>query len=360
MKMNRFIVLLPVLLMTGRGLQGQQDSFVTYFSQDFENSPAGRYDSASQVNDWPMGIAPWADSWKTNSEDSLNIEYVALNEGTDSSEAVLVTYFRGNKGTAPDSTCNNWEGAPPNVYCWGSGERFTFNVEDLVDPDQAKGTVGYGFNVRMAVDDYAQGGKFGFTLLMGKDHGAGACAPDSTEGFSHILMWSQPKAETGYVPAIVSYVYHQVPPYNGCDGPGPVYARFYIWDEIDSVKGDPAIIPYDEWFNVFVLLTPNSFTNGKANNDGIIQGWMNGKMYLRKKGIMFIHEGYQQEHGEPATWSQAEFATFFGGCNTGHLSTDDEFFWYDDYHLGKPAGPHFPDRDTVDRNFVIDFDWMRN
>jgi hypothetical protein len=360
MKNARFILCLIPVLMTGQCLHGQQDTFISYFSQDFESSSTGRYDSASQVNDWPMGIAPWADSWKTESEDSLTIGYVACGEENDSSKAVLVTYFRGNKGTTPDSTCNNWIGAPLNLWCWGSGERFTFTIENLVDAEYASGPIGYGFNAKLSVDDYAKGGKFGFTILMGKDHGEGACAPDSTEGFSHILMWSEPKSENGYEPVIVSYVYQQVSPYDGCDGPGLDYAEFYKWDEIDSVKSDAAVIPGNEWFSVFVLLTPNTFADGKANSDGMIQGWMNGRMFFRKRGIMFIHEGYEQDHGEKATWCQAEFATFFGGCNTNHLSTSDEYFWYDDYHLGRPDGPHFPEQDTVDRNFVIDFDWMRH
>ncbi len=215
------IIIWPVLIMAGGlCLHGQEDSFISYFSQDFENSLPGRYDSASQVHDWPMGIAPWADSWKTNSEDSLSIGSSVDGDGSNNTKAVLVTYFRGNKGTAPDSTCNNWEGAPLNLWSWGSGERFTFNVENLVDPEYSTGTIGYGFNAKFSVDDYAKGGKFGFTLLMGKEHGEGACAPDSTEGFSHILMWSQPKPETKNAPVIVSYVYHQVYPYDGCDGPG--------------------------------------------------------------------------------------------------------------------------------------------
>ena len=351
---------LQVLLLTGGGSIAGQDLFIDYFSQDFDLTPLGTYDSASQVHDWPMGVAPWADSWKTNNHDSVNIEYVADNGGTDSSRAVLVTYFKGNKGSYPDTTCNNLAGAPLNLWSWGSGERFTFHVGDLVDPDRATGAIGYGFNARISVDNYAQGGKFGFTLLMGKDHGIGACAPDSTEGFSHLLMWSRPTSETGYKPVIVSYVFHQIPPYDGCGGPGRDYAETYTWDEIDNVKGDRAIIPKDQWFSVFVLLTPNTFTDGKANSDGMIQGWMNGKMYFRKTGLMFIHEAYEVKHGEKATWAQAEFATFFGGCNTGHMSTSDEYFWYDDYHLGWPDGPYFPENGPVDPAHLVNFPWMKH
>jgi hypothetical protein len=358
MSMTRYIWLLILLLAGGRSISGQ-DTFIDYFYQDFESSPLGRYDSASEVHDWPMGIAPWANSWKTNSHDSLNIEYVADNGGSDNSKTVLVTCFKGNKGTSPDTTCNNWVGAPLNLWSWGSGERFTFQVGELVEPEYATGPIGYGFNAKLSVDNFAQGGKFGFTLLMGTEHGEGACAPDSTEGFSHILMWSGPKPETNYKSLIVSYVYHQIPPYDGCQGPGMNYAESYEWEEIDSVKGDQAIIPVDEWFNVFVLLTPNTFTDGKANSDGMIQGWLNGKMYFRKRGIMFIHEAYEEKHGEKATWAQAEFATFFGGCNTGHIATSDEYFWYDDYHLGRPEGPNFPEHGPVDKNHVVNFPWMK-
>ena len=324
-----------------------------YLYNDFEDVALGEYDSLDMNVDWGT---TWVNTYKTDAHDSTYIEYFPNNSGTESSNVWTVWYFDNNKGTYPDMTCNTGELAIiyPNFHVDGSGVTFEFPLNDSIDPGKESDDIWYFFMAYIDIDDYRMGGKFGFTCLFGSHHATeGATAPDSTEGFSHIFMWTDPNDPEDAVSLVKSYMFYQISPYGGGG-----YAQSHPWCSIDGVTGDSAIIPKGEWFSIAVHFIPNTFTGSVANSDGVVEGFMNGKMYFRKSNIMMIHGAYEIAWGSEAEWYIGEAATFFGGCNTGHVSVDDEIFRYDNIGYGEFTGENFPDGDTVSRSLQMNMEWM--
>lgn len=326
-----------------RGGQEDLDLEVdVYILRDFESTSIGLYDSADIYDHWG---SQFANSYKTDSHDSIYVEDQSGNH------VIGVEYFADNKGSYPDSTCDD-----PGSKIWsqGSGEHFEYPIKDSIYESRRTDDLWYSFEgyVKSGID-WVVTGKFGTTALMGQYHGV-ASAPDSTEGFSHLLVWDEPAVDQ--LAKINSYVYYQKAPY---DGGG--YGDTWAWNKIepDASTGDSAIIPTDEWFTVIVHMQPNTFTAGEANSDGFIEGWLNGKMYFRKMNLMFINGAYERNRGVEAEWWSGEFATFYGGCNYWHLSTGDETFKYDNFRFfevqQQGGGNYFPEGDTTDRSLTIDF-----
>jgi len=327
-----------------------QDTWTVYWSENFDDNDLGQYDSIPQYADFPT-MWDKGNSWETDSHDSVYIEWEKYTE-TDSSKCMMVYYFEGNKGTYPDTTCNNWQGAPPNFPVDGSGETFAFYVTDSVDTGYESDPIGIAGNIKWSdFGEFRQGGKSFFTIRLGDEFTYAGGQRDSCDGFSHLLTFDNISGSDSCW-CVCSFIYYQYEPYHW----ESVYATTFPWNEIDGVEGDSAIITRGEWHNIFVYLQPNTFDEyGDANADGIITGWMDGKMYFRKSDVMFIHGAFEHQNGYAAEWYDSEAAFFYGGCNTGHVTQQDNCWWFDDYHLGRPSGPNFPEGDTVDRNYEIAF-----
>ena len=119
--------------------------------------------------------------------------------------------------------------------------------------------------------------------------------PNQDQGFVCVLMW---RADG----SIMSYVYHQ--------------AQTSQYGEGGQWKS--AIIKPGEWLNITIRVVMN--TPGKT--DGIMEGWINGKLAFSSQHYMFRSKWETGIH-------KIEFHSFFGGDGDQYSAKQDEFIDYD-------------------------------
>jgi len=85
----------------------------------------------------------------------------------------------------------------------------------------------------------------------------------------------------------------------------------FIWDASDL-----------KWYNITVRYVTNTFTGGVANSDGLMEGYINGKLIERWSGLKFMPNS---DDGKGI--NSIYFANFFGG---GSTVENDEWTLFDD------------------------------
>jgi hypothetical protein len=83
--------------------------------------------------------------------------------------------------------------------------------------------------------------------------------PEFSDGFAVRMMW-QANGQ------LVFYVYHH--------DQQIIYGSTWDWEGFKFVQG--------RWYNLTIRLVLNSVTNGKGNNDGILEGYVNGTLKFKK------------------------------------------------------------------------------
>lgn len=246
------------------------------FAQDFDESPVGSYSRDSLDDDW---MSP---SW----EQGLDEGRVAIVEGSQafSGRSLRVLYPQG--GVGPGEGGAQWR-----LELGGS-------YDELYIAYRLK--FGEGF-------DFVRGGKL--PGLVGGEANTGGSPPDGTDGWSARMMWRQEGA-------VVQYVYHP-------DQPG-IYGEDLDW----NLGGDRFFEP-GQWHQVehrIVMNTP-------GEHDGMIEGWFDGELALRREGLRFRDVG-------SFAIDALYFSTFFGGSDETWAATKDEYVYYDEFVISTQPIAH--------------------
>jgi hypothetical protein len=79
---------------------------------------------------------------------------------------------------------------------------------------------------------------------------------------------------------------------------------------------------YWEWVHMIERVKINSVSNGKANPDGEVQVWFNGREVLNLKGLRFVNNQDKVDN--------FYFSTFHGGNSPDWAPENTCWIWYDD------------------------------
>ncbi|MBA7511566.1 hypothetical protein ES705_03562 [subsurface metagenome] len=265
--------------------QDTDDIYNIIFSNDFEDNTVGLYDYNEWLGDWNMG---W-DAWWINRD----ITYI---EQKDTSKAM--------KWIFPEGTLNGVDQGGkfhPEIPGLGAGYTelyFSYNI--MFKPD-------FDFVISGKIPSMGGGEDW-------DDHGG---APYYDEGFRCGLAWSETWDGEG---GLRFYIYHH-------DQSGP-YGDTRNWS--DPSTTDIYKFPTDEenWVNITIRIVLNTVNappeNG--NNDGFVEGFINGRLMERWEGLRFrnlpsIGIDYMKIYAQ------------FGGVDPIFQTTRDEWILTDDYYL---------------------------
>ena len=82
-----------------------------------------------------------------------------------------------------------------------------------------------------------------------------------------------------------------------------------------------------EWYNVTVRVVCNSFTGSSSNNDGIIEGYINGHLISRTGGLHLLDYSLRDTKIYELFWRN-----FTGGGFSGCI-VQDQWFYIDDIYV---------------------------
>lgn len=246
------------------------------FAQDFDDSPLGTYTRDSLDADWRS--PPW--------ENGIDEGRLAIVEGSEaySGRSLRVLYPQG--GVGPGEGGAQWRLELGSSY----DELFlSYRVR-----------FGAGF-------DFVRGGKL--PGLVGGAANTGGDPPDGTDGWSARMMWRVDGA-------VVQYLYHP-------DQPG-TYGEDLSWE----IGGERFFEP-GQWHQVehrIVMNTP-------GEHDGLVEGWFDGVLALRREGIRF-------RDVDSFSIDALYFSTFFGGSDETWAATSDEYVYFDDFVISTQPIAH--------------------
>lgn len=217
---------------------------------------------------------------------------VAGAEAYDAGRSLRLLYPEGSVGPS-DST--------------GGGAQWNFNLDQSYDELYLSYRVKFGESF-----DFVRGGKL--PGLAGGTANSGGNPPDGTDGWSARMMWrtngSGGSPATGDTANLVQYVYHP-------DQPGTFGEDFRYDDGPDSQW---QAFEDDRWYQ----LQHRVVMNTPGQNDGLIQGWVDGELVMEAQGLRF-----RDTADFPI--DQVFFSTFFGGGDPSWAPTKDEFVYFDDF-----------------------------
>ena len=147
-----------------------------------------------------------------------------------------------------------------------------------------------------------QGGKL--PGLAGGENCSGGQKCDGTNGFSARYMWRKGGKA-------VLYLYHMDKPHKWGDD-----------RELKFPDGTEVFFPKGEWIKLTERVKVNTISNGKANKDGEVQVWFNGKEVLNLKGLRLVSNETQVDN--------FYFSTFHGGNTKEWAPKNTCWIWYDD------------------------------
>lgn len=125
--------------------------------------------------------------------------------------------------------------------------------------------------------------------------------PSPTDGFSVRMMWK----ENG---KLTFYVYHQ----NQSD----IYGDSYLWGNFAFTSG--------KWYNITIRVVLNTVKDGIALNNGILEGFIDGKLLFQKKDFKF-------RSLESIKIENMNIGSFFGGNTPDWAATRDESIDMDNF-----------------------------
>lgn len=146
-------------------------------------------------------------------------------------------------------------------------------------------------------------GKVGIGLAGGKSCSGGQDC-DGTNGFSSRFIWQHENGDAAL------YYYHM--------DKKDKYGDYVPLEQNGSVIEWPK----DEWVNVVQRVKVNTVTDGKANHDGEIEVFYNGKPAAEVNGLRFVENEDQVD--------KAYFDSFAGGATEEFAPKNDSYIWYDD------------------------------
>jgi hypothetical protein len=309
-----------------------------YFSQDYDDNTLGDYLRSEWIDDWNPNPV-WRDS--EDACNSGNADTVRIvDDGTDTVCAVTIS------ADVVRTTCNfadDYSTSPPTkVWNLGGGEYFTSWF--ITDQANELSEIYYSFNIKWdATMDWKKGGKI-MSIGGGPTDDQGSTKPLVEDGFSCLLMWK----ENGQ---LVWYIYHQ-------DNTDVRYADTWFWTHYST--GVNYTFPKDTWVNVTIRVVNNTLTNGVANSDGFLEGWIDGVFWNRadRDGAGIEFTSYLND-GRGI--NRTEFAHFRGGGSTGYMGDIDCTTHFDDHNgfTYKSGQGYAAPGEYSDETKVLFLPWMK-
>jgi hypothetical protein len=288
---------------------GQQADFpnTTYFNSEPENRYPGTYPNGWQYH---PGI-----------EDSIIID--DLSGSAVLKESFQNDYLAGYDGQSPARG--------------GDGHLI---LEGFRNPTRTYTELYVSVNVRLRNGWRAnRSGKLAFQIAGGSDvdHGQG-----STEGFTCSTVFHVPESQGGhfddpagiYPPILEFYLYWQDQPYQP-SGVGAIFP----WDEYNPVgqnleyrnvtfTGQDGVYlnhGKNRWYNITIRLVVNTFTGSTQDQNGLIEGFVNGYLVGQQTGLNLL--GYD-DINDPI--NHVRIRCFYGGGSSPPIH-DDEWIYLDDW-----------------------------
>lgn len=159
-------------------------------------------------------------------------------------------------------------------------------------------------------DNFSWGGEHEGGKLPGLaagDNCSGGMNCDGTNGFSSRYMWRKGGKA-------VLYLYHMDKPHKWGDD-----------RELKYADGSDVIFPKGEWVHLVQRVKINTVKSGKAQKDGEVQVWYNGKEVLNLKNLRFVSNKNKVDN--------FYFSTFHGGNTHEWAPRNTCWIWYDDLKI---------------------------
>jgi len=239
--------------------------FKIFFENNFNTDQPGSYVGEEFESGWnnPIGAT------RQNTMDILNDEYSS----------------RGNymRGYFPINTHSPYLGG------WSWNTRLAEPAEEIY----------FSYDIRFKQGfDWVQGGKIP-GVTGGRVESGTKPGPD--DGFSVRLMWK----EAG---RLVFYVYHHDQTID--------FGNSYYWQDFAFHTG--------EWYNITFRIVMNSLSGSAGNNDGILEGFVNGRLVIQLNNFRF--RNLPDIHID-----NLYICSFFGGNDSTWNTTSNEWIDTDNY-----------------------------
>jgi hypothetical protein len=243
-----------------------EDIFDFYFSQNFESNKLGIYNDSEWQKDW--NYPDWSNRQippKIISETNLS---------TSGSQFMNWNFPKGSVGPSE-----------------GGGQWLTKFGDNLKE-------VYLSYNIRFKSGfDWVLSGKI--PGLRGGPIWNGAGPPDWDEGFVALLMWNKEGI-------LKFYYYHHDQTHD--------YGDMKAWDHV---------IETGKWFNVTVRIVINTISDKGGNNDGIMEGFIDGTLIAQVTGLKL-------RNVSNITVDQIFMTSSFGGSGDEFAANREEWIDIDD------------------------------
>jgi hypothetical protein len=257
------LILIPAIFSTQFvNAQPSRDNFVFYLENNFNDDQLGHYLLNDYYSDWRTSGGSRQSAMDILSESGVHGKFMR-------------GYFPVGT-TGPYKAGWSWYSPVP-----GKQTEIYFSYDVRFKP---------GFQ-------WVLGGKL--PGLFGGIVNAGTLIKPS-DGFSIRPMWRDGK--------IVFYVYHH--------NQGSIYGDSFILENFNIVTGN--------WFNITIRIVLNSVSNNVGANNGILEGFINGKLLFQKANFRF-------RNSENITIENFYICSFFGGEGSEFNSARDEWIDTDNF-----------------------------
>jgi len=262
------LCLLPISILLSANstlAQPTPDNFNFLFENNYNNDATGQYVPSEFVADWNVAAG---------SRPNGDVEIIT--DDAAHQKAMRAYYPQGTIG--PSAT----HGFTWYSYFGTRGEEIYFSYDIRFKP---------GF-------EWVHGGKI--PGIVGGSVTSGQ-APTSTSGFSARMMWKGGGA-------LVFYIYHP-------DQPGTV-GETMEWEGFHFQTG--------KWYNLTIRVVLNSIVNSVAQRNGILEGYVDGKLVFQKSDFRF-------RLNSTIKIDKMYICSFFGGSSVEWEALRDEWIDMDNF-----------------------------
>lgn len=292
-------------------LFAQEEGLNILFKQNFENTTVGQYQRDEWLRDWNN---PTWDNRLSNAE---------IYNTQELSNVLKLTYKKGTVGLDEDSSPTPGNGLQFWSYHKQGTQTEMYLSYNVIFKD------GFVYNLSGKLPG----------LLGGDQAYIPNTKPEYNEGWSCMVTWDGQVLNSSGQP-----IKYYTPTYPGLNDPskGTINYYFYHQDQ-PNLSGDVAkwVNPYTEdaskpwyiidnnterWINITVRVVMNTIGADGGNYDGIMEGFVDGKLMTSKTNIRWRNTASSNIDG--ILWS-----SFFGGSGDLFAAMRDEWAYFDDFYL---------------------------
>jgi len=309
--MSRRINYVVFIFFFATSLFGQEEGLNILFKQDFENSTVGSYQKDEWLRDWN---SPTWNNRLSNAE---------IYNQAELSNVLKLTYKKGTVGLDEDSSPTPGNG----IQFWSYHKKGQYT--EMYLSYNAIFKEGFVYNLSGKLPG----------LLGGDQSYIPNTKPEYEDGWSCMVTWDGQVLNSSGQP-----IKYYTPTYPGLNDPskGTINYYFYHQDQ-PNLSGDVAkwVDPYTEdaskpwyiidnnterWINITVRVVMNTIGPDGGNYDGIMEGFIDGKLMTSKTNIRWRNISSSTIDG--ILWS-----SFFGGSGDAFAAMRDEWSYFDDFYL---------------------------